>query len=50
MYITETENNNLRTRADEINVGDIVTGHISASNDVDCFKVRLVGNEIIVSS
>ena len=47
MYITETENNNLRTRADEINVGDIVTGHISASNDVDCFKVLFPVSAIV---
>lgn len=47
MYITETENNNLRTKADEINVGDIVTGCISASNDVDCFKVLFPINAIV---
>lgn len=47
MYITETENNNLRSRADEINVGDTVTGCISASNDIDCFKVLFPINAIV---
>lgn len=45
--IYESEDNNLRTNADTISTGDTVYGKISATNDVDCYKVIFAHTGIV---